>query len=259
MLAHTLTLGRRRIETRVLVKQQNDCAAYTYVWNAAQTDAALAEKSGADIELAGAQPWRVPSRAECMMCHSREANFSLTLHEAQLNHGDQLARWESMGLLRADAVAFDRERNLTEKLPRPAEPAPDQRKPALSSLLPRDPDRLKKFAATNDLHASLDARARAYLGVNCAHCHTLYGGGNSAMDFDWLLPPDEMHALGEPAKHGDFGLTDARVIAPGAATRSVVIPRVSIRGPGQMPPLGTRIADPDGVRLLVEWLESLTK
>ena len=259
MLAHTLTLGRRRIETRVLVKQQNDCAAYTYVWNAAQTDAALAEKSGADIELAGAQPWRVPSRAECMMCHSRQANFSLTLHEAQLNHGDQLARWESMGLLRADAVAFDRERNLTEKLPRPAEPAPDQRKPALSSLLPRDPDRLKKFAATNDLHASLDARARAYLGVNCAHCHTLYGGGNSAMDFDWLLPPDEMHALGEPAKHGHFGLTDARVIAPGVAARSVVIPRVSIRGPGQMPPLGTRIADPDGVRVLAEWIESLRK
>ena len=93
--------------------------------------------------------------------------------------------------------------------------------------------------------------------MNCAHCHTLYGGGNSAMDFDWLLPPDEMHALGEPAKHGDFGLTDARVIAPGGAARSVVIPRISSRGAGQMPPLGTRLADPDGVRLLVEWIESL--
>ncbi len=49
------------------------------------------------------------------------------------------------------------------------------------------------------------------------------------------------------------------MIAPGAAARSVVIPRVSIRGPGQMPPLGTRVADPDGVRLLVEWIESLRK
>ena len=143
----------------------------SYVWNAAQTDAALAEKSGADI-VAGSQPWRVPSRAECMMCHSRQANFSLTLHEAQLNHGDQLAQWEHLGLLRADAVAFERERMLTEKLPRPVPVAPDQRQAALSSLLPRDPDRLRKFAAANDPHASLDARARSYLGVNCAHCHT---------------------------------------------------------------------------------------
>ncbi len=259
VLAQTLTLGGKRIETRVLVKQQNDCAAYTYVWNAAQTDAALAEKSGADIEIAGAQPWRVPSRAECMMCHSRQANFSLTLHEAQLNHGDQLAQWERLGLLRADAVTFSRERAQIEKLPAPAAAESGQRNPALSTLLPRAPEHLRRFAAARDTHASLDARARSYLGVNCAHCHTLYGGGNSAMDFDWLLPPDEMHALGEPATHGDFGLPDARVIAPGAAARSVVIPRVSSRGPGQMPPLGTRIADPDGVRLLVEWIESLRK
>ena len=185
--------------------------------------------------------------------------FSLTLHEAQLNHGDQLAQWERLGLLRADAVAFSRERAQIEKLAAPAAAEPGQRNPVLSALLPRAPEHLRRFAAANDAHASLDARARSYLGVNCAHCHTLYGGGNSAMDFDWLLPPDEMHALGEPAKHGDFGLTAARVITPGAAARSVVIPRVSLRGPGQMPPLGTRIADPDGVRLLAEWIESLRK
>ena len=44
----------------------------------------------------GEQLWRIPSRAECMMCHSREANFSLTVQESQLNRGDQLARWEAV-------------------------------------------------------------------------------------------------------------------------------------------------------------------
>ena len=100
-------------------------------------------------------------------------------------------------------------------------------------------------------------RARIYLGANCAHCHTMYGGGNSAIDFDWLLPFEKMRALGEPPLHGDFALPDARIIAPGVAARSVAVTRVSLRGPGQMPPVGTRIPDPAGTRLLVEWIESL--
>ena len=101
VLAQTLTHAGRRIETRLLVKRQGDWAGYSYQWDAAQRDATLAPKGGADLELVGGQPWRVPSRAECMMCHTREMNFSLTLHEGQLNRGDQLARWEAMGLLRS--------------------------------------------------------------------------------------------------------------------------------------------------------------
>ena len=38
VLAQTLTVDGRRIETRVLVKQQNDWAGYSYVWNEAQQD-----------------------------------------------------------------------------------------------------------------------------------------------------------------------------------------------------------------------------
>src|SRR4030095_7453075 len=61
VLAQTLTLDGRRIETRLLIKQQADWAGYTYLWNAAQTDADLVAKAGADIELQLAdfrQPWR---------------------------------------------------------------------------------------------------------------------------------------------------------------------------------------------------------
>jgi len=259
VLAQTLSRGGRRIETRVLVKQPNDCASYTYVWNAEQTDAVLAEKGGADLELADGQPWRVPSRAECMMCHSRQANFSLTLHESQLNRGAQLSRWERLGLFRTDAAGFERDRAQKEKAPALAQQAPTQRTPAVSPLLPRTPDRLRRFFSADDPHASLEARARSYLGVNCAHCHTLYGGGNSPIEFDWLTPREEMHAIGERSAHGDFGIPDARVIAPGEPGRSVLIPRISMRGPGQMPPVGTRVVDPDGTRLLVEWIQSLSK
>jgi mono/diheme cytochrome c family protein len=242
----------------MLVKQQNDFAGYTYVWNATQTDAELAGKSGADLELADGRPWRVPSRAECMMCHSREANFALSLHESQLNHGEQLARWEGMGLLRTDPSAFGRGRRPnSESSDRSGRQQPDQRTAPHSSLLPRNPGNLGRFATGTDARASLEARSRSYLAVNCAHCHTLNGGGNSAMNFDWLLPLDRMRTIGEPPQHGDFGLRDARIIAPGAPDRSVILPRVAMRGPGQMPPVGSRVPDSAGVRLLAEWIASL--
>jgi glucose/arabinose dehydrogenase len=239
VLAQTLVLEGRRIETRLLVKQQNDFAGYTYVWNAAQSDAELAHKAGADIEVAG-RPWRIPSRAECMMCHSREANFALTIHESQLNVGDQLARWERLALLRTDPAVFDRGRRPMDAGARSGRQQPDQRTPATSALLPRAPERLGKFAAPHDAHAPLESRARNYLAVNCAHCHTQNGGGNSAMNFDWLVPVERMRAIGEAPQHGDFGLADARVIARGAPGRSVLIPRIAMRGPSQMPPVGIR-------------------
>jgi glucose/arabinose dehydrogenase len=260
VLAQTLVLGTRRIETRLLVKQQNDFAGYTYVWNAAQTDAELADKSGADLTVAEGQPWRVPSRAECMMCHSRQANFSLTLHEWQLNRGDQLARWERMDLLRVDPAAAGRGRRGNESAGgRFARQQPDQRTPPHSALLPREISQMGRYAPSGDGTASLETRARSYLAVNCAHCHTINGGGNSAIDFDWHVQTDRMRAIGEPPQHGHFDLADARVIAPGDAGRSVIIPRVALRGPGQMPPVGSRVPDTEGVRLLAEWIASLRK
>ena len=258
-LVQTLTLGGRRIETRVLLKQQNDFAGYTYVWNAAQTDAELAGKTGADLELADGTPWRVPSRAECMMCHSREANFALTLHESQLNHGDQLARWERLGLLRTEPSVLARGRRGPDGPGGALRQQPDQRTPVTTTLLPRNPENLARFTSPADAQAAVEPRARSYLAVNCAHCHTLNGGGNSAINFDWTLPLDRMRAIGEPPQHDTFGLADARVIAPGAADRSVILPRVAMRGPGQMPPVGSRVPDAEGVRLLAEWIASLKR
>ena len=256
-LAQTLNIGGRRIETRVLLKQQNDWAGYSYVWNAEQSEATLAPKAGADMEIGGGQPWRVPSRAECMMCHSRQANFALTLHDAQLNHGDQLQRWERMGLLSSNAAAFDRERAQFGKTPRPASSEERQRGSPVTGLLPRNPDRLAKFVKSNHEGATVEQRARSYLGVNCAHCHTIYGGGNSPMEFDWFVSLKEMQTIDRAPEHGTLDLENARVVAPGAPGRSVLIPRVARRGPGQMPPVGTRVGDPEGVRVLAEWVMSL--
>jgi uncharacterized repeat protein (TIGR03806 family) len=248
VLAQTLSLGGRRIETRLLVRRQADWSGYSYRWDENQRDAVLADKAGADITLASGQPWRVPSRAECMMCHTREANFALTLNEGQLNRGDQLVRWEAMGLVRSAPPRRFRSfaANVTP-----------QRAATAVALLPRAPAELKKYAAASDGSASLELRARSYLAVNCAHCHTTSGGGNSPMVFDFATPADRMRTIDAVPVHGDFGQAGARVVAPGSAAQSVVITRMAIRSQGQMPPVATRVADPEGVRLLAEWIQSL--
>lgn len=254
-LVQTLTLEGRRIESRLLLKQQNDWAGYTYVWNEAQNDASLAPKTGADISAAG-RPWRVPSRAECLFCHSKQANFSLTMHEFQLNAGNQLARLEALGVLQGDAAAYERDQAGRENLSL-SKQASGQRTPVVSKMLPRAPDRLHRFVRADDATAPVASRARSYLGVNCAHCHALYGGGNSVMDFDWLLPDDAMHAFDQLPQHGDLGIPGARIIQPGDPGHSVLIPRIALRGPRQMPPAGTRHADPGGIAVLVEWIAGL--
>ena len=108
-----------------------------------------------------------------------------------------------------------------------------------------------------DPDATLEHRALSYLAVNCSSCHSPSGGGNSAMNFEWRVPRPQMHAIGEPPQHGDFGMPSAKVIAPGQAAYSVLVPRMGTRGPGQMPPVATRRSDTRGLRTVIEWIQSL--
>src|SRR5947208_15969424 len=83
--------SRKWVETRFLTKQGGEWYGYSYLWNPAGTDANLLD-SALDVAYtvktaAGerVQNWHFPSRAECMVCHSRAANFVLGLCEIQMN------------------------------------------------------------------------------------------------------------------------------------------------------------------------------
>ena len=88
-------LSRRRVETRLLVLYQGEWQGYSYAWDDAQTDAVLVAAAGNDrvfsLAKAGAasgarkQTWHYPSRAECMVCHSRAAGFVLGVCTNQMN------------------------------------------------------------------------------------------------------------------------------------------------------------------------------
>ena len=80
--------SRRWIETRFLTKQDGQWYGYSYIWNDEQTEATLVAKEGMDREYAvgkNKQKWHYPSRTECMVCHSRAANYMLGLSTVQMN------------------------------------------------------------------------------------------------------------------------------------------------------------------------------
>jgi glucose/arabinose dehydrogenase/mono/diheme cytochrome c family protein len=114
--------SRRRIETRLLTKQNGQWQGYSYLWNDEQTDADLVPAAGIDRiyeirdldKLGGPrkQTWHYPSRAECMVCHSRAANWVLGLTEMQMNKvhdydgvkDEQLRTLEHLGVFHVNCL-----------------------------------------------------------------------------------------------------------------------------------------------------------
>lgn len=241
VLVQTLSLpcgdsgAARRIETRLLTRQQGQWAGYSYRWNESQSDATLVAAKGEDKEITtsgGRQSWRFPSRMECMACHSRAANFVLGFTELQLhkmhNYGkvrdEQLRSLEHLGLF--NGYKF--------KASKP------------------------KLVNAYDSSADLEARARSYLHVNCSVCHVEAGGGNAKMELGFNTKPDKMNIFEARPQHDTFGIDNAMLIARRDPERSVLYQRVARRGRGQMPPLVSTVVDDRAVVLLRDWIGSMT-
>jgi glucose/arabinose dehydrogenase len=296
--------GRRRIETRLLMKQQGQWYGYSYLWNDAQADAELVAGEGIDRTFevrdsqarggARRQTWHYPSRVECMVCHSRAANFVLGPSLLQMNRDDQLRRLEELGVFHVNwldhlDLARSEVRNSREvfgaMLRRPLEMAglrntaratwrslPDMPKwldpaarleknlrdePAFTTLLPRRAEEYRRLVDPFDRTAPLEARARSYLHANCAQCHVEAGGGNAQMELELTTPRDKMRVIGAKPLHDTFGIKDAKLIAPGDPDRSILYQRLIRRGPGQMPPLATSIVDDEAARLIHDWIKEM--
>jgi uncharacterized repeat protein (TIGR03806 family) len=282
--------SRRWVETRFLTKQDGEWVGYSYQWNEAQTEATLVEASGADREFAirvpksargpdgvRKQKWHYPSRAECMVCHSRAANFVLGLTTLQMNReydygkarDNQLRVLEHLGMLRLnwrqkiedDLRAEARSRGMKEgemeDYVRKVSDNSEQRQPVVSSLLAVAPDKDARLVNPYDSKQALDRRARAYLHANCSQCHVPAGGGNSQLDLEFTTSSEKTRLFDVRPVHETYGLPDARLVAPGSPERSVLLHRMSNRDRGHMPPLATSIVDRDAVKLMKEWIAGM--
>lgn len=284
---------RKWVETRFLVKQQNEWVGYSYAWNDEQTDAELVEAAGADREFVQRVPrsrehpdgqqkqvWHYPSRVECMVCHSRAANYVLGLTEVQMNKDhdyggvvdNQLRVLESLGMLKVDyrgetiaamrdeLKAAGKDEKEVDKIVSQRTRSSGQRKsPGDTTMLSRAPDKYRKLVDPYDARQPLDLRAKSYLHANCAHCHVEAGGGNALMELEFTTALDKMRLVDVPPVHNKFGIADARLVAPGHPERSILLHRISRRGAnsGGMPQVGTNLVDEAAVKLLEEWISGL--
>lgn len=235
-------LAKRRLETRILIQTQSEWAGYSYVWNQQQNDATLVDAEGQDLVLGPQGPngsssdfvWRIPSRAECMSCHSRAVNYVLGLSHLQIDHNvttihgqeNQLRNWQQMGLF--------------------------------SGALPANLSQDERLVDPYDVSQDRLARVKAYLHTNCSSCHVETGGGNSRMELEWTTPLDKMNIVASFPQHDAFGFTQPRIVSSGKPDQSVLLARLSRRGRGQMPPLVSRRVDQKAVELFQEWIASLT-
>jgi uncharacterized repeat protein (TIGR03806 family) len=232
----------RYIETRLLIHKKAGWIALTYVWNDAQSEAVL-KRAGARADVSFVDPagaprhidYEVPNTNQCKQCHSLN-NVQVPIGPKARNlNGDfpyatgtenQLAHWSSIGLL-------------TGAPPRDARPQ-----------MPR----------WDDESASLEGRARAYLDVNCGHCHNRAGlASNSGLYLTY--EEADRSALGiekrpVAAGRGSGGLLFS--IAPGHPEQSILLYRMQSTEPGVlMPQIGRTVSDEEGVKLIRDYIASL--
>ncbi len=262
VLAKTISLemesgkpaSRRRIETQVLHFNGDSWNAYTYRWNDQQTDAELLDKSGSEQTFAvkdsavpggsRQQTWRFHSRAECLRCHNSWCGTALGFHPLQLN-----------GEL--DYAACERDSANSNKASRT-----DNQLRTLAHIGILDRDLLARtplrVVNPKDRSANLTERARSYLHANCSHCHREHAGGSVLVFMNYDAPLEKAGLIGAKPTQGSFGITGARVVAPGDPCRSVLLYRVSKLGRGHMPYLGSSVIDVELLRLLHDWITGLS-
>lgn len=222
VLARTIALKQRRIETQVLHFDGEQWNGYSYRWNNAGTDAQLVGADGEEFTI-DKQPWRIHGRAECARCHNNWSGFALGFQPDQIASIGGKRAAEASELF--DGPFFERLKN--------------------------------RLVSSRDEKTSLEDRARSWLHANCAHCHRRHGGGSVQLMVNADLPTAEVMMIYEKPVRGDFGIVDAAVIYPLAPQRSILFQRVARTGSGHMPMIGARDPDSHGLKLLWEWIYQL--
>ncbi len=230
----------RILETRLLLLENGTWKALPYIWNEEQTEAYL-DVAGKTLPVSWTHTdgrvrttnYSIPNANQCKGCHqrgdrvvpigptARQLNGTLPGHPVS-----QLIEWQQHHLL--------------DSLPPIA-------------TLPR-------LAAYDNPNERIEARARAWLEINCAHCHRPDGPGKTS----------GLHLLASVTDRAKLGIGKAPVaagkgsggrlysIVPGQPDQSILQYRIESTHPGiMMPELGRTLVHEEGVELVRRWISEL--
>ncbi|HEX6213701.1 MAG TPA: hypothetical protein VFZ38_02725 [Vicinamibacterales bacterium] len=245
----------RKVETRLLWRVSAERWVFaSYVWNDAQTDAALAPEAGIPgvAEVAPGKRHSIPSIADCRACHDSARTEILGFDALNLSddrdpnapHAEPLTReMLTLKTLMNESLIYPKRPALIETPPRIAASSPEARS------------------------------ALGYLSTNCGSCHNRE---SSIASLGIILKhtvsgtasrepgTDECTAAlaTTVGKRGHWVVPEAqeasRLINPGHPESSAVVRRVKSRRPSsQMPPLGSVVVDKQAVDLLTSWVAAM--
>lgn len=235
----------RLMETRLLVRREQGWEAVSYVWNEDQTDAILtkigdAQKltlvSGSEAE--SEFTYIVPDINQCAGCHAPNNTTRelapLGVRPRHLNKTYQYGDVSINQLLKLVRVGY------------------------LSGL-----DDIQQIARNDDWSddtVATNQRARAYLDINCSHCHNPVGPADtSGLDLTMeALTGPELGVCKLPIAAGSGTGGRAFSIVPGAPEQSILLHRVETVNPGaMMPELGRSLRHQEGADLLRAWIAEM--
>ncbi|RIK79135.1 MAG: hypothetical protein DCC67_10865 [Planctomycetota bacterium] len=235
--------GERILETRIELLRDDGWYGVTYLWNDEQTEAHLALGGGeVDVQWvhSDGQPrsvnYQLPNANQCLNCHSQDKAFVPIGPTA---------------------------RNLNRPLPASGHAENQLQHFAAAGMLDGLPagDAVAALPRFDDPHSgSIAERARAWLDVNCAHCHSPGGTARpSGLDLRW--DQTDLAKLGVwknpvAAGHGSGGrLYD---IVPGRPDESILLYRLESEDPSiAMPNVGRRLVHSEGAEVVRSWIAAM--
>ena len=233
------SLETQLLETRLLIHTNNGWEAVGYIWNNEQTDARLSlvgktiqtQFSKASGELISVR-YRAPNKNQCKECHQlngvmtpigpKARNMDLEV-QYELGKMDQLEKWAQLGWIDRDLV-------------------------------------FNKMVNYFDNSKNMEARARSYLDINCAHCH-IRGGSADTTGLYLTLEEENTKHLGfykKPVATGKGSFNLRYSIVPGKSKESILLARMHSLDPGiMMPESGRALRDEEGLEIISTWINSL--
>jgi hypothetical protein len=233
----------RAVETRLIERTSEGWRFATYRWAPDGSDARLAPEEGVRgaHEVAPGIPYDLPSRQDCLACHTNAETPILGFSALQLSPlRDPLAPHADV----PDEGSVDLQDLVERGLVRGLPPSIDPATLAIPAATPRE------------------RAVRGWLHANCSMCHNP-SGLLAGLDMDLRSPAGEPgpgaleDLLGRASRFRPHDLAgdEAVRVAPGAPERSVLLRRIASRDPSvQMPPLGSRLVDEEARALLEAWI-----